>query len=228
MKSNQLPEDILEIENLSEQGVLEFLKARHEQRKYFTNLGSNALIYLNPYSEDDCISDHNSKVYVEDSRNSSNERPKLSSSIFQLVNSTYLHMIREKEDQSIIINGESSSGKTEIYKAIARHLCHLTRETKKKTVTQSAILKINKVLDSFGTATTLNNPSSSRFGKYIEYQFDRTGKIIGAKLVHYCLEKDRVSRVPDDERNFNVFYHFLASASANEKSTFELSDPSEF
>ncbi|OUM68726.1 glycosyltransferase family 2 protein [Piromyces sp. E2] len=224
----QLQEDVLEIENLSEQNILEFLKTRHAQRKYFTNLGSNALIYLNPYNEDDCISDHNSKVYVEDSRNSSNERPKLSSSIFQLVNSTYLHMIREKEDQSIIINGECSSGKTEIYKAIARHLCHLTRETKKKTVTQSAILKINKILDSFGTATTLNNPSSSRFGKYIEYQFDRTGKIIGAKLVHYCLEKDRVSRVPEDERNFNVFYHFLASASSNEKSTLDLSDPSGF
>jgi len=224
----QLQEDVLEIENLSEQNILEFLKARHAQKKYFTNLGSNALIYLNPYSEDDCISDHNSKIYVEDSRNSSNERPKLSSSIFQLVNSTYLHMIREKEDQSIIINGEGSSGKTEIYKAIARHLCHLTRETKKKTVVQSAILKINKILDSFGTATTLNNPSSSRFGKYIEYQFDRTGKIIGAKLVHYCLEKDRVSQVPEDERNFNVFYHFLASASSNEQSTLDLSDPSGF
>ncbi|ORX53443.1 hypothetical protein BCR36DRAFT_582263 [Piromyces finnis] len=227
-QSNHLEEDVLEIENLSEQNILEFLKARHAQKKYFTNLGSNALIYLNPYSEDECISDNYSKVYVEDSRNSSNDRPKLSSSIYQLVNSTYLHMIREKEDQSIIINGECSSGKTEIYKAIAKHLCYLTRETKKKTVTQSAILKINKILDSFGTATTLNNPSSSRFGKYIEYQFDRTGKIIGAKLVHYCLEKDRVSKVPEDERNFNVFYHFLASASSNEKNTFNLTDPSGF
>jgi len=83
-------------------------------------------------------------------------------------------------------------------------------------------------LDSFGTATTLNNPSSSRFGKYIEYQFDRTGKIIGAKLVHYCLEKDRVSKVPEDERNFNIFYHFLASATSNEKSSLDLSDPSGF
>ncbi|ORX87272.1 hypothetical protein BCR32DRAFT_324515 [Anaeromyces robustus] len=223
-----LEEDILEIQNLSEQEIVEFLKARHSSRKYFTNLGSNAIIYLNPYNEDDCISDHSSKIYVEDSRNSSNDRPKLSSSIFQLVNSTYLHMIREKEDQSIIINGDCASGKTELYKAITRHLCYLTRETKKKTIIQSAILKINKVLDSFGTATTLNNPSSSRFGKYIEYQFDRTGKIIGAKLVHYCLEKDRVSNVPEDERNFNVFYHFLASASSNEQNNFDLTEPSGF
>jgi len=227
-QSNNLEEDVLEIENYSEQNIIELLRARHSQRKYFTNLGSNALIYINPYSEDECISDRKSKVYVEDSRNSSSERPKLASNIFQLVNSTYLHMIREKEDQSIIINGECASGKTEIYKAIARHICHLTRESKKKTITESAILKINKVLDSFGTATTLNNPSSSRFGKYIEYQFDRTGKIIGAKLVHYCLEKDRVSRVPDDERNFNVFYHFLASATSNEKSTLDLTEPSGF
>jgi len=226
-QSNQI-DDVAELQNLSEQSILEFLKSRHSHRKYFTNLGSNAIIYLNPYSEDDCISDHNSKVYVEDSRNSSNDRPRLAPSIFQLVNSTYLHMIREKEDQSIIINGECASGKTEIYKSIARHLCYLTRETKKKTITQSAILKINKILDSFGTATTLNNPSSSRFGKYIEYQFDRTGKIIGAKLVHYCLEKDRVSKVPEDERNFNIFYHFLGSASSNEKSTLDLTDPSGF
>jgi len=228
MKQSNQSDDVIELQNLSEQSILEFLKSKHSQRKYFTNIGSNAIIYLNPYNEDDCISDHNSKVYVEDSRNSSNDRPRLSPSIFQLVNSAYLHMIREKEDQSIIINGDCASGKTEIYKSIARHLCYLTRETKKKTVTQSAILKINKILDSFGTATTLNNPSSSRFGKYIEYQFDRTGKIIGAKLVHYCLEKDRVSKVPEDERNFNIFYHFLASASSNDKSAYDLSDPSGF
>jgi len=101
-ESNQI-EDVAELQNFSEQSIIDFLKSRHSHRKYFTNLGSNAIIYLNPYSEDDCISDHNSKVYVEDSRNSSNDRPRLAPSIFQLVNSTYLHMIREKEDQSIII-----------------------------------------------------------------------------------------------------------------------------
>jgi len=69
-ESNQI-DDVALLQNLSEQDILEFLKTRHSHRKYFTNLGSNAIIYLNPYSEDDCISDHNSKVYVEDSRNSS-------------------------------------------------------------------------------------------------------------------------------------------------------------
>ncbi|OUM68725.1 glycosyltransferase family 2 protein, partial [Piromyces sp. E2] len=124
--------------------------------------------------------------------------------------------------------GDGASGKTEIFKAIANHLCHLTRETKKKTITQSAILKINKILGSFGTAQTLINPSSSRFGKYIEYQFDRTGKMIGVKLMHYCLEKSRVSKVPDDERNFNIFYHLLASATSTEKNNLNLSNPSSF
>ena len=62
----------------------------------------------------------------------------------------------------------------------------------------------------------------------MEYQFDRTGKMIGAKLVHYCLEKARVSKVPEDERNFNVFYQLLATATSTEKNNLSLSSPSNF
>jgi len=220
--------DLHKLDIVSEGEIIKAIQKAYNKRKYFCKAGSNVLLYTNPFCEDESFSDRVSKKYVNDCRSYSNDHNPLPPNIFDMVNSAYTHMIREKEDQSIIISGDGGSGKTEIFKAIAKHLCHLTRETKKKTVTQSAILKINKILGSFGTAQTLNNPSSSRFGKYIEYQFDRTGKIIGAKLVHYCLEKARVSKVPEDERNFNIFYHMLASATSNEKNSLNLSGPSSY
>ncbi|ORX87273.1 hypothetical protein BCR32DRAFT_215396 [Anaeromyces robustus] len=227
-KSQKAGTDLHKLDIITEGEIIKALKKSYNKKKYFCKAGSNVLLYTNPFCEDESFSDRMSKKYVNDCRSYSNDHTPLPPSIYDMVNSAYTHMIREKEDQSIVISGDGGSGKTEIFKAVANHLCHLTRETKKKTITQSAILKINKILGSFGTAQTLINPSSSRFGKYIEYQFDRTGKIIGAKLVHYCLEKARVSKVPEDERNFNVFYHLLASASSSEKSNLNLSNPSSY
>ncbi|KAJ1546025.1 hypothetical protein HK405_007463, partial [Cladochytrium tenue] len=69
---------------------------------------------------------------------------------------------------------------------------------------------------------------SSRYGRYVEYQFDDAGKLVGAKLLSYMLEKSRAAATPDDERNFHVFYQLLAGASAEERTTLRLSDASHF
>lgn len=45
---------------------------------------------------------------------------------------------------------------------------------------ESQVLQSNPILESFGNARTIRNDNSSRFGKFIEMQFTRTGRLVGA------------------------------------------------
>lgn len=52
---------------------------------------------------------------------------------------------------------------------------------------------------------------ASRFGKFVEIQFDRQGKISGAAVRTYLLERSRVCQVSDPERNYHCFYMLCAA-----------------
>ncbi|KAB2019576.1 hypothetical protein E1A91_D07G006700v1 [Gossypium mustelinum] len=72
-------------------------------------------------------------------------------------------------------------------------------------------LKSNPVLEAFGNAKTVRNNNSSRFGKFVEIQFDRRGRISGAAIRTYLLERSRVCQVFDPERNYHCFYMLCAA-----------------
>ena len=54
------------------------------------------------------------------------------------------------------------------------------------------ILNVNPVMEAFGNAETGINENSSRYAKYLDVTFTRTGKITGAKVDVYLLEESRV------------------------------------
>lgn len=53
--------------------------------------------------------------------------------------------------------------------------------------------------------------SGSRFGKFVEIQFDANGRISGAAIRTYLLERSRVVQITDPERNYHCFYQLCAS-----------------
>ncbi|KAI7749581.1 hypothetical protein M8C21_021883, partial [Ambrosia artemisiifolia] len=121
-------------------------------------------------------------------------------------------MINEGKSNSILVSGESGAGKTETTKMIMRFLAYLggRKATEGRTVEQQ-VLESNPVLEAFGNAKTVRNNNSSRFGKFVEIQFDKHGRISGAAIRTYLLERSRVCQINDPERNYHCFYLLCAA-----------------
>lgn len=75
------------------------------------------------------------------------------------------------------------------------------------------ILSCWKLWSSFSLMGLLSMSSCSRFGKFVEIQFDNRGRISGAAVRTYLLERSRVCQISDPERNYHCFY-LLCSAPA--------------
>ncbi|XP_020966913.1 myosin-9-like [Arachis ipaensis] len=137
-----------------------------------------------------------------------------------------LLMLLTGKSNSILVSGESGAGKTETTRMLMRYLAYLggRADTKGRTVEQQ-VLESNPILEAFGNAKTMRNNNSSPFGKFVEIQFDKNGRISGAAIRTYLLERSRVCQVNDPERNYHCFY--LLCAALQESKCFELADISD-
>ena len=136
-------------------------------------------------------------------------------------------MLRDKNNQTIVVSGESGAGKTVSAKYIMRYFA--TRESPDQpgkrargiadamSETEEQILATNPIMEAFGNAKTTRNDNSSRFGKYIEIMFDKKTEIIGARIWTYLLERSRLVFQPLKERNYHIFYQLVAGATSAER-----------
>ena len=146
--------------------------------------------------------------------------------VFAIAESSYYNMKAYHENQCIIISGESGAGKTEAAKRIMQYIANVSggRDTSIERV-KDMVLATNPLLESFGNAKTLRNNNSSRFGKYLEIQFNEQGEPAGANINNYLLEKSRVVGQITNERNFHIFYQFAKSAPKKYRDLFGIQQP---
>jgi myosin I len=134
--------------------------------------------------------------------------------VFAVAESAYYNMNAYKENQCVIISGESGAGKTEAAKRLMQYIANVSGGSNSSIQhTKDMVLATNPLLESFGNAKTLRNNNSSRFGKYLQLQFNAQGEPVGADITNYLLEKTRVVGQIKNERNFHIFYQFTKGAS---------------
>ncbi|KAJ1977574.1 hypothetical protein H4R35_002241 [Dimargaris xerosporica] len=213
---------------LTENELVEVLQRRYQRDAIYTQIGNRALVAVNPHGPLEIFDDAHVQQYVDDYRNTSGQRTVLDPHVFQLAANAYLMMRRTGQDQSLVFSGRSGTGKTESMRLALRLFSFLRTQSKRDNRFYSQLTQAQTILEAFGNAKTAFNSNASRFGCYIELQFDEHGRTIGAKFLDYLLEKSRVTGLPRQERSFHVFYQLLNGASADERSHFNLSEPGYF
>uniref|UniRef100_A0A7N6FIF2 Unconventional myosin-Ib n=1 Tax=Anabas testudineus TaxID=64144 RepID=A0A7N6FIF2_ANATE len=198
--------DMVLLEPLSEDSFIENLRKRFDHSEIYTYIGS-VVISLNPYRSlpiftPDKVEEYRNRNFYE-----------LSPHIYALADEAYRSLRDQDKDQCILITGESGAGKTEASKLVMSYVAAVCGKGQEVNKVKEQLLQSNPVLEAFGNAKTVRNDNSSRFGKYMDIEFDFKGDPLGGVISNYLLEKSRVVKQPRGERNFHIFYQLLSGAS---------------
>uniref|UniRef100_A0A8C1VCD6 Myosin Ic, paralog b n=1 Tax=Cyprinus carpio TaxID=7962 RepID=A0A8C1VCD6_CYPCA len=196
-------QDFVLLENhTSEVAFIENLRKRFKENLIYTYIGS-VLVSVNPYKELEIYS----KQHMERYRGVNFYE--VSPHIYAVADNAYRSMRTERRDQCILISGESGAGKTEASKKVLQYYAITCPASEHVQTVKDRLLQSNPVLEAFGNAKTLRNDNSSRFGKYMDIQFDFKGAPVGGHIINYLLEKSRVVHQSHGERNFHIFYQLI-------------------
>ncbi|XP_062160286.1 myosin-15 [Alnus glutinosa] len=214
-------DDMTKLTYLNEPGVLYNLQRRYALNDIYTYTGS-ILIAVNPFTK----LPHLYNVHMMEQYKGA-PFGELSPHVFAVADASYRAMMNDAQSQSILVSGESGAGKTETTKLIMQYLTYVGgRAAGDDRTVEQQVLESNPLLEAFGNAKTVRNDNSSRFGKFVEIQFDASGRISGAAIRTYLLERSRVVQITNPERNYHCFYQLCASGRDAEK--YKLDHPSQF
>ncbi|CAH0480097.1 unnamed protein product [Peronospora belbahrii] len=239
--------DLLMVDAVDEAHVVDEIVKRYRQSNVYTFLGP-VLIAMNPYMTLRQL--NGDSIYARNMIDEfqGKELHLCEPHPFALAENAYSNLMRFGLDQSLLITGESGSGKTETSKHVMRYLTTIsTRSRAKSAVMANRRMSVaqrkqadnmtshvtdvlwgsNPVLEAFGNAQTIRNNNSSRFGKYIVLQMNRVGQVIGGYIDNYLLERSRVIRQAEGERNFHSFYQLMSGATAEEREAWQLPESAE-
>ncbi|KAH0619790.1 hypothetical protein JD844_014049 [Phrynosoma platyrhinos] len=196
-------DDMVLLSKISEDSIVENLKKRYMDDYIFTYIGS-VLISVNPFKQMPYFGEKEIEMYQGAAQY---ENPP---HIYALADNMYRNMIIDRENQCVIISGESGAGKTVGAKYIMSYISKISGGGPKVKHVKDIILQSNPLLEAFGNAKT---------GKYFEIQFSPGGEPDGGKISNFLLEKSRVVMRNPGERSFHIFYQLIEGASSEQRSS---------
>ncbi|KAK6785502.1 hypothetical protein RDI58_018957 [Solanum bulbocastanum] len=209
-------DDLMQLSCLNEPSVLHNLQHRYAQDMIYSKAGP-ALIAINPFKDIQLYGNEFVTAYRQKLLNDPH--------VYSIADTAYDRMMEDEISQSIIISGESGSGKTETAKFAMEYLAMLGGGS---NGIEKEVLQTSYILEAFGNAKTSRNNNSSRFGKLIEIHFSTAGRICGAKIQTLILEKSRVVQLLDGERSYHIFYQLCAGAPPTLRDKLKLKGASEY
>jgi len=207
-------DDMANMTHLNEASVLANLRDRYRKGYIYTYSGLFCVV-INPYRRLPIYSRNVVEKYQ------GKRRTEMPPHLFAIADNGYRNMLVDRENQSVLITGESGAGKTENTKKVISYFAMVAAQSQKKEEEaagatgkgslEDQIVQANPVLEAYGNAKTVRNNNSSRFGKFVRIHFGTNAKIAGADIESYLLEKSRVTyQQPGLERNYHIFYWLLS------------------
>ncbi|XP_041812179.1 myosin heavy chain, fast skeletal muscle-like [Chelmon rostratus] len=205
-------EDMAMMTHLNEPSVLYNLKERYASWMIYTYSGLFCVV-VNPYKwlpvyDATCVAAYRGKKRIEAPPH-----------IFSISDNAYQFMLTDRENQSVLITGESGAGKTVNTKRVIQYFATIAAFGSKKAEASAGgkiqgsledqIVAANPLLEAYGNAKTVRNDNSSRFGKFIRIHFGSSGKLASADIETYLLEKSRVTFQLSAERSYHIFYQLM-------------------
>uniref|UniRef100_A0A8C8CU33 Myosin motor domain-containing protein n=1 Tax=Oncorhynchus tshawytscha TaxID=74940 RepID=A0A8C8CU33_ONCTS len=186
--------DFVLLDEVNMEQFMENLKLRFEKARIYTFIGE-VVVSVNPYKQMDIYGKEAIDAYR--GRELYENPPHL----YAVADAAYKAMKRRAKDTCIVISGESGAGKTEASKYIMQYIAAITNPSQRAEVesVKNVLLKSNCVLEAFGNAKTNRNDNSSRFGKYMDINFNFNGDPTGGHINNYLLEKVRILRGGSEE-----------------------------
>ncbi|XP_055547295.1 myosin heavy chain, muscle isoform X10 [Wyeomyia smithii] len=204
-------EDMSNLTYLNDASVLHNLRERYRAKLIYTYSGLFCVV-INPYKRWPLYTMRVAKMYR------GKRRAEVPPHLFAVSDGAYVNMLTNHENQSMLITGESGAGKTENTKKVIAYFATIGASTKKDESTEKKgsledqVVQTNPVLEAFGNAKTVRNDNSSRFGKFIRIHFTGSGKLAGADIETYLLEKARVISQQTLERSYHIFYQMMSGS----------------
>ncbi|XP_050076432.1 myosin heavy chain, muscle isoform X4 [Anopheles maculipalpis] len=204
-------EDMSNLTYLNDASVLHNLRQRYYAKLIYTYSGLFCVV-INPYKRYPLYTNRCAKMYRGKRRN------EVPPHLFAVSDGAYVNMLTNHENQSMLITGESGAGKTENTKKVIAYFATIGASGKKdenaekKGSLEDQVVQTNPVLEAFGNAKTVRNDNSSRFGKFIRIHFTGSGKLAGADIETYLLEKARVISQQTLERSYHIFYQIMSGS----------------